>query len=323
MIITRSPLRISIFGGGTDLINFYSQHGSKFISLAIDKYVYSVIHNPFEQKYFLKYRQSEVVNDVSLIKNELLKSVLLSTNTNTPLEISTMADIPYGSGLGSSGAYISSLVHALSKNKNLDSKLSRYKLAKLASKIETSHFDNKNVGLQDTYASIFGGLKLYSVDKSGKVSVKNLLSHDDVNAFTNNLSLYFTNKTRKTTNQNSKLHKNNQQRNLLKVKEIAIKGKKAIQDKDHNVIGDLLYKQWLLKYERQPSSFHKKINFIIEECMEEGALGGKLIGAGGGGFVLIYTKRKNNKKIEKIMESNEYKKINFNADHSGTDLFQI
>ena len=183
MIITRSPLRISIFGGGTDLEYFYSNHGSKFISLAIDKYVYSIIHEPFEEKYILKYRKNEIVNDVKFIKNELLKKILLEADIKTPIEISTLADIPYGSGLGSSGAYISSLLHSLSKEKSLKSEKSKFELAKKASKIETSHFDNKIVGLQDTYASIFGGLKIYTVSKAGNVKVDNLMNVNRVDKF--------------------------------------------------------------------------------------------------------------------------------------------
>ncbi len=323
MIIARSPLRISLFGGGTDLKNFYSNHGSNFISLAIDKYVYSIIHEPFEEKYILKYRKSEVVNEIKFIKNELLKQILLDADIKIPLEISTLADIPYGSGLGSSGAYISSLLHSLSKEKNLDSKKNRFELAKKASKIETSHFDNKIVGLQDTYVSVFGGLKNFTISKTGNVTVKSLMTDNQVNQFTKRLSLFYTNKRRKTTMQHSTLSKLNQEKNLLEVKKIASKGKKALLDRDHETIGTLIYKQWKLKYDRQPSSFHKKINHVIEEAISAGALGGKLIGAGGGGFILLYLDDQKNKDIEALMEKNNFKNIKFNADHTGTSSFTI
>ncbi len=323
MIITRSPLRISIFGGGTDLEYFYSNHGSKFISLAIDKYVYSIIHEPFEEKYILKYIKNEIVNDIKFIKNELLKKILLEADIKTPIEISTLADIPYGSGLGSSGAYISSLLHSLSKEKSFKSEKNKFELARKASKIETSHFDNKIVGLQDTYASIFGGLKIYTVSKAGNVKVDNLMNVKRVDKFAGRLSLFYTNKTRKTTMQNSKLSTGNQEKNLLEVKKIALKGSKALIDGDHKTIGHLLHKQWKLKYERQPSSFHKKINNVIEESVSAGALGGKLIGAGGGGFILLYLDGHQNKKIEKIMKENNYKNIKFNADHVGTNSFTV
>ncbi len=323
MIITRSPLRISIFGGGTDLEYFYSKHGSRFISLAIDKYVYSIIHEPFEEKYILKYRKNEIVNDIKFIKNELLKKILLEADIKTPIEISTLADISYGSGLGSSGAYISSLLHSLSADKSLKSEKSKFELARKASKIETSHFDNKIVGLQDTYASIFGGLKTYTVSKTGNVRVDNLINANRIDKFAGRLSLFYTNKTRKTVMQNLKLSTANQEKNLLEVKKIALKGSKALIDGDHKTIGHLLHKQWKLKYERQPSSFHKKINNVIEESVSAGALGGKLIGAGGGGFILLYLDGHQNKKIEKIMKENNYKNIKFNADHVGTHSFTV
>ena len=161
--------------------------------------------------------------------------------------------------MGSSGAYISSLLHSLSKEKSLKSEKSKFELAKKASKIETSHFDNKIVGLQDTYASIFGGLKIYTVSKAGNVKVDNLMNVNRVDKFVGRLSLFYTNKTRKTTMQNSKLSTGNQEKNLLEVKKIALKGSRALIDGDHKTIGHLLHKQWKLKYERQPSSFHKKI----------------------------------------------------------------
>ena len=316
MIISKAPLRISLFGGGTDLKHFYKKNGSKFVSLAIDKYVYSIINEPFENKYFLKYRKNEEVFNISEIKNELLKEILLSAGIKDPIEISSFADIPFGTGLGSSGAYIVSMLKSLNNYQgSIDQK---HKLAKLASEIEVSHFDNDIVGLQDTYVSAFGGLKKYVIDKKGNVNVHNLLSEDRVNKFTEKINIYFTNKTRKSSNQKSKLDEKQNQINLNKVAKIADQGVKALIDNDEKKIGELMNEQWLLKLQRQPSLFHKNINKHLLTLKDKGALGGKLIGAGGGGFILVFSNKNKIPVIDEYMNANQFRKVKFKPDHNGT-----
>jgi D-glycero-alpha-D-manno-heptose-7-phosphate kinase len=320
MIVSKSPLRISLFGGGTDIKSFYSKFGSRFISLAIDKYVYSLIHEPFEEQFFLKYRKNEIVKDIELIKNELLKDILIKLNLKKPLEISNFADIPFGTGLGSSGAYIVSMVNALNSypDKSYKNSSSYKKLLALnSSKIETNFFNNNIVGLQDTYISTYGGLKSFAISKSGNVAVKDLVSKSDVKKFSEQLFLFFTNKVRRTNNQKSKLSKKEHEANLHKVLQMEKMGKEYLLAMDSESIGRLLYEQWLLKLKRNPSPFHKKIDEIIEDSIKFGAYGGKLIGAGGGGFILIHSNKKHITKINEIMIKNNFKHVKFEPDFDG------
>jgi len=326
MIISKSPLRISLFGGGTDIKSFYSKFGSKFISLSINKYVYSLIHEPFEEQFFLKYRKNEIVNDIESIKNDLLKEILIKLNIKKPLEISNFADIPYGTGLGSSGAYIVSMINALNSypDKSYKNNASYKKLlAKNSSKIEINFFNNNIVGLQDTYISTYGGLKSFAVSKSGNVAVKDLVSKSDVKKFSEQLFLFFTNKVRSTNDQKTKLSTEEHEANLHKVLQMEKMGKDFLLAKDNESIGRLLYEQWLLKLKRNPSPFHKKINEIIKDSIKFGAYGGKLIGAGGGGFILIHSNKKNITKINEIMIKNNFKHVNFEADFDGASKLII
>ena len=251
MIFSRAPLRISVGGGGTDLPSYYLKRNGFVVSAAINKYIYISIGQTFNKKFLLKYSKFEEVNDIKKIKHPLFRETLKELKIRTPVNISSHADIPSGSGLGSSGCFTVALIKALNgiRNKKIDNK----KLAELACKIEITKL-KEPVGKQDQYASTFGGLRSYNFLKSGEVIIKNIkIKKKKLINFKNSLSMYYTGILRdsydilKTQDIKSKRMNKEMLINLDMIKEMGFNTKYILEKGNIEEYGYLLNDHWKTK----------------------------------------------------------------------------
>lgn len=296
MIIVKSPLRISIGGGGTDLPNYYKKKGGQVISTTINKYVYLIINKPFNKEFILKYSENERVTKIKNIKHKILKKLLSEKKYKCEaIEISVLADVPAGTGLGSSGAFTTALIKALNAYFNI--KDNKELVASYATKIERATI-NKSLGLQDQYASSYGGFNIYKFNKFS-TEVSNIkINKIFRKRLDRNLLLFNTGIYRKSIailkNQNSKIKGDPDiVKKLDRIKEIAKDMHQSIINENFYEIGNLLNEQWLLKKSTSSLISNKKIDDLIEYGLNNGASGCKLLGAGAGGFLLFLTKDRN------------------------------
>ena len=325
MIFSRAPLRISVGGGGTDLPSYYLKRNGFVVSAAINKYIYISIGQTFNKKFLLKYSKFEEVNDIKKIKHPLFRETLKELKIRTPVNISSHADIPSGSGLGSSGCFTVALIKALNgiRNKKIDNK----KLAELACKIEITKL-KEPVGKQDQYASTFGGLRSYNFLKSGEVIIKNIkIKKKKLINFKNSLSMYYTGILRdsydilKTQDIKSKRMNKEMLINLDMIKEMGFNTKYILEKGNIEEYGYLLNDHWKTKKKRSPNMTSKFINKLYDYGLKNGATGGKLIGAGGGGFLLFFSN--NIKELDAAFNKINIKKMNFDFEFDGAKILSI
>lgn len=292
MIITRAPFRIPLGGGGTDLPSYYKKYGGKFVSAAIDKYMVVIVNQPIVDNLIrLKYSKSETVKNLDKIKHTLVREALKLTNIKDTIEISSIADIPAGTGMGSSGSYLVALLKALHTLKEEES--SPKQLAQEACLIEIEKL-NYPVGKQDQYIASYGGVTEFNISKKGIVTSKKInLSKQFLRELENSLLLFYTGITRpshKVLNQQNRAITNSNQeviKHLHQIKEIGIEISKSLIKNDIASFGKLIDEHWKSKQELTNNITSPKINRWYKIGKEAGALGGKLIGAGGGGFLLF------------------------------------
>lgn len=323
MIITRTPMRISIGGGGTDLPSFYSRSGSYFISAAIDKYFYIVVQ---ERKYYdeflLKYSKTESVEKVNYIKNEIIRECLKLLKINKPLEIVPISDIGGETGLGSSGAFTVGLLNALHIYKR--EVITQQQLAEEACHIAIDALKHPS-GKQDEYIASFGGLTAFRISKGGKVAVlRDEFNEDFVRELEHYLYMFYTGIRRKSKNilelQKKATEKNDAQiiNNLKEVQKLGIKITNALKSQDVHRFGELLDEHWELKRKRSKTT-NDKIDKWYKLAKQNGALGGKIMGAGGGGFFLFYCE-KNAPYLIDALTKNGLMHVPFNFDYQGTKV---
>ena len=323
MIISRSPLRISLGGGGTDIPSFYQKHDGFVMAAAINKYVYTSIIEPYANGFFLKYSSLEKVKNINKIKHPIIREVLLKYKLNLKrIEITTLADIPSGTGLGSSGSFTNSLIKALYAFNNRS--INTEKLSEESCDIEINRLKNP-VGKQDQYISAYGGIKNFVFKKNNKVIVSNTkISRDTFFELEDNLLLFFTGFTRssstilKKQDVDSKKNIHEMIENLKKIKKIGLEAKKLIENNDLKKYGELMNYHWKKKIERSKNITNKKINYIYEEALKSGAIGGKLVGAGGGGFLMFYAHDKT--ALRKKMLNLKIQELIFKFDTEGTKI---
>lgn len=323
MIISKSPLRISLGGGGTDLASYYEKYGGFFISAAINRYVYTCINRPFNEKIILKYSKNENVSSVDEISHNIIREVIRYVNSSeTAIEITSLADIPSGTGLGSSGSFTTSLLKGVLAyyGRTIDER----SLAELACTIEIDIL-GESIGKQDQYISAFGGIKAFSIDQKGKVSIVDLLIEKEViKYFEERLLLFFTGFTRDATsilkNQKIRSEENDESmiNNLHQVKDIGYECKDAIEENNFERFGDLLNQHWDIKTKRSPGMTNSTINNLYQLALANGARGGKLIGAGGGGFLLFYANRP--AQLRTYMQSMGVQEVEFRFEMTGCKL---
>ena len=319
MIIVRSPLRISIGGGGTDIPSYYEKKESFFISAAINKYVYVTITRPFEKGIYLKYSRIEKRNKISSINHKIIKEVLKKKLKEKRIEITTLTDIPTKTGLGSSGSFSTALIKALYLYNQ--KKIGKRDLAELACDIEINKLKQSS-GKQDQYISVFGGISEFRINKKGYVSVGKLkISNKTFINLENNLLLFFTGFSRNSSlilnEQNKKTLQNSSQilKNLDYVKELGLEIKKNLIKGDCKEFGRLMNEHWINKLKRSKNMSNSTIDNIYNFALNNGALGGKLIGAGGGGFLMFYSD--NPKKLRLAMKKKKIEEVNFKFDFDG------
>ncbi|HSW70134.1 MAG TPA: galactokinase [Gammaproteobacteria bacterium] len=323
MIVVRSPLRISLGGGGTDLPSYYENYGGFLIAAAIDKYVYITLHQTFAEEIILKYSKLEHVKSVEHIEHpivrEVLKHVGISTNR---LEITSMADIPAGTGLGSSGSFTTALIkalHTLQKNP-----IHPKELAEIACHIEINLL-KEPIGKQDQYIAAFGGMTCFNFLSDHRVEVQPLrIKPEILYTLEDNLLLFFTGYSRSASSilqeQNTKSKKNdsNMLDNLHLIKELGIKSKEALENSDINKFVELMNVHWEHKKRRSIQMSNNQIEEWYTLARNNGALGGKIIGAGGGGFFMFYAEDK--MRLRQVMRAAGLQEVRFRFDFSGTQV---
>ena len=323
MIISRSPLRISLGGGGTDIPSFYEKHEGFVMAAAINKYVYTSIIEPYANGFFLKYSKLEKIKDIKKIKHPIIREVLLKYKFNLKrIEITTLADIPAGTGLGSSGSFTNSLIKALYAFNNRS--INTERLSEESCDIEINRLKNP-VGKQDQYISAYGGIKNFIFKKNNKVIVSNTkISRDIFFELEDNLLLFFTGFTRssstilKKQDVYSKKNIYEMIENLKNIKKMGLEAKKLIENNDLKKYGELMNYHWRKKIERSKNITNKKINYLYEEALKNGAIGGKLVGAGGGGFLMFYADDKTS--LRKKMLNLKVEELKFKFDTEGTKI---
>ena len=321
MIITRTPLRISLGGGGTDIPSFYRQNDHGFlIAAAISKYVYISVNENFENNILLRYSEVEKVSSVDVVKHPLLRECLIATGVTGKIEISSMADVPAGTGLGSSGSFCVGALKALSLHNHKN--LSALELAELACDIEINRL-GEPTGKQDQYISAFGGISTFSFNSDGSVIHEFIqISKQTRQNIEENLLLFYTGIQRSASAALSteEVHESskNKNDNLVETRNIGYKTRDILKSGDMEAFGQILTEQWKLKHHRQPSKLHQQIDEWIQIGISSGALGGKLVGAGGGGFLLFYAERKN--ELRKAMEKIGLTELDFRIDNEGTSV---
>ena len=322
MIIVRSPLRISLGGGGTDLKSYYSNNEGFLIAAAINKYIYISLNDPFRDKKIIKYSQVEEVDKITDIKHPIFREVIKEMNYNSPVELTSTADIPGGTGLGSSGSFTVALIKALSQKQRQI--ISKKDLAELACKIEIDIL-NEPIGKQDQYISSFGGLTCFEYKMDGQVIVSSLnISNENLFFLEENLLMFFTGVTRKASSilkdqdNRSKNHDDDMIDRLNDVKKRGIMSKEALEKGDFEKFGNLMHEHWQEKQNRSRGMSNDKINNWYNLGKENGAIGGKLIGAGGGGFLMFLARDKN--KLRSVMVKEGLIEVDFKFDFQGTKV---
>lgn len=330
MIIVKAPVRISIGGGGTDLPSYFSKFGGEWISAAIDQYIYIIINKRFENTIRVSYSKTEEVDNPAKIQHPIVREVLKFLHIDGGLEIVSVADIPSNTGLGTSGSFTVALLMALhtylqdTQKRNVPNK---NEIAEQAYYI-ASNLLKEPSGKQDEYISAIGGLTNFSVSKKGKVKVDPFyplkIPYEVVNELEHNLLMFYTGIRRSSTNilkKQAVATQNNKKdmiQNLHIVKSIGQQIKKALEKGDLTQFGKLLDLHWREKVKRADTS-NAKINEWYQIAKEAGAIGGKLMGAGGGGFFLFYCD-KNKNKLREAMRTQGLVEKPFNFDFEGVKV---
>jgi D-glycero-alpha-D-manno-heptose-7-phosphate kinase len=288
VIIVQTPLRISLFGGGTDFPDYFRVKGGNVLSSAIDKYIYVIIKQRFEDQIRISYTKTEIVNRVDDIGHELIREALKMTGIKKCVEIVTMGDIPAGTGLGSSSTVTVGALHAFHTYCNQSINIE--KLAREACEIECDIL-NKPIGYQDQYIASYGGLRFFEFHQDGSVSHQIVeIDPEITNQLSNRLMLFFSGTTRKSETilfeQKNNIHNNLNA--LSKLKEITCEARIALTEGRLNAIGHLLRESWELKKSLAVGICNGELEEIYQIALKAGALGGKVTGAGGGGFLMLY-----------------------------------
>lgn len=299
MIITRTPFRMSFAGGGSDIASFYEKHGGCVLSTTINKYMYISVHPSFESMdTVLKYSQTEIVNDVNEINHKYFKEVLNMLRISG-VEITSTADVPAGTGLGSSSSFTVGLLHALYSYKGKF--VSKEKLAQKACEIEIEHLKNP-IGKQDQYAAAYGGLNYYQFNKDGSVFVEPIIMKNSMyQQLEKNLMMFYTGQLHSASKilkeQSGNITSGDKEANQLRMCELARELKDELQHNNIDAMGEILHEGWTLKRTLANGISNPVIDEYYDIAMKHGAIGGKLLGAGGGGFLLFYVPEKRQQEV--------------------------
>jgi D-glycero-alpha-D-manno-heptose-7-phosphate kinase len=288
MIIVQTPLRISFLGGGTDFPSFYEEDGGNVLTSAIDKYIYVIIKQRFDDKIRIGYTRTEIVDSVDDIQHELIREAMRLTGIKKGVEVTTMGDIPAGSGLASSSAVTVGALHAMYTY--LGESVSAAQLAREACQIEIDIL-KKPIGIQDQYICALGGMRFIEFHPDGQVSNEHITLDSRLkNRLNESLLLFYTGMTRSadTILGEQKINIKNTRDLLNQLKYMACIAREELASGNLDVIGELLHQNWILKKRLASQITNPTIDAIYDAALKAGAIGGKITGAGGGGFFLIY-----------------------------------
>jgi D-glycero-alpha-D-manno-heptose-7-phosphate kinase len=321
MIIARSPLRVTLGGGGTDLPSYYERNGGFLVAAAIDKYVYITIHETFVDDLIVKYSKLERVPSADQIEHPIFREALRMPGIGGgALEISSMADIPAGTGLGSSGSFTTALLKALHTYKK--DIIHPRELAEQACHIEIDVL-REQIGKQDQFIAAFGGVTCFTFSPQGQVDASPAqMSTETLYNLEENLLLFFTGYSRSASavledqNQRTLQRDRDVERNLTELKEIALRSRSALESGDLACFAELLNAQWEHKKQRTRSATNSVIDDWYTLGRQNGAVGGKLVGAGGGGFLMFYAEDKT--RLRHAMIEAGLREVRFRFDFAGT-----
>jgi D-glycero-alpha-D-manno-heptose-7-phosphate kinase len=295
VIFSRAPLRISLGGGGTDLPSYYREHGGFLVSGAIDKYVYMLTHTVFQSRYRMKYSELEEVDEVSQIRHPILREALARHWRGNPLEIASVADVPAGTGMGSSGAYTVCLLKGLAQARQTS--ITAGALAEAACEIEIDVL-GEPVGKQDQYVAAHGGICAYTFNPDDSVEVEPLeLEPGVLRRLRDQLLLFYTGEARSASHvladqdERSKAADQQMLDNLHATKDLGRRSYDLLRNGDLDAYAELMHEHWENKRRRSPGMTDEHIDRLYTLARRSGCLGGKLVGAGGGGFLLVYAKQ--------------------------------
>lgn len=289
MIITKTPLRISFLGGGTDFRAFFRQEEGWVLSSAIDKFIYVIIKERFDSKIRVGYTRTELVDTIDELQHELVRESLRKTGITQGVEISTMADIPSeGSGLGSSSTVTVGLLNAMYTY--LGTPVTHEQLAREACEIEIDVL-GKPIGVQDQYIAAYGGQRFLFFGRNDQIRVQHLgLNQEQLRKLNQHLMLFYTNVARKAESvlaeQTQNIEANNKL--LCQMKELALQARSALESHAFDTFGALLDESWQVKKQLASRVSNSVIDDLYNAARKAGAIGGKISGAGGGGFLLLY-----------------------------------
>ena len=301
MIITRTPFRISFAGGGSDIAVFYEKHGGCVLSTSINKYMYISVHPSFSRgETILKYAKTETVTDLDDIEHKYFKKILLDIHG---VEIVSTADVPAGTGLGSSSSFTVGLLHALYAYSG--KYVSKERLASEACNIEIGHLKNP-IGKQDQYAAAYGCLNFIQFCKDGSVIVDPVIMDDAVRRdLEGNLMMFYTGELHSAPEilreQSNNIISGDKEKKQLKMCQLAKDLREELQSNNIDALGEILHENWMLKKTLASGITTEIIDTAYDTAMANGAMGGKLLGAGGGGFLLLYVPKKDQEKVRNAL----------------------
>jgi D-glycero-alpha-D-manno-heptose-7-phosphate kinase len=289
MIIVQTPLRISLFGGGTDFPSFFKSEGGCVLTTAIDKYIFVTIKKRFDQKLRIGYTRTEMVDSVDMIQHELIREALLKTGIDKGVEVTTIGDIPEaGSGLGSSSTVTVGALQAMyTYNGEI---VGAERLAREACEIEIDTLE-RPIGIQDQYIAAYGGFRLMEFHPDQSVSTQRvIMDKNQVRKLNESLMLFYTGVTRKSSTilEEQKTNINHRLAILRQIKQMAYDAKRELECGNVDAIGEMLHDSWILKRELASQITNETINDLYTAARKAGAIGGKITGAGGGGFLLLF-----------------------------------
>ena len=320
MIITRTPFRISLVGGGTDLPSFYHQHEGCVLSTTIDKYMYIVLHPTFNKEdTIVKYNKTEIVRNVKDIQHPIARELLLKHNVSG-IEVTSMADVLSGTGLSTSSAYTVGLINALHSYK--DEYYSQAQIAEEACDLELNIL-KEPIGKQDQYGTAIGGLKMIKFLPTDEVKIKPIyLKHDVMVALNNNLMLFYTGITHSASEilkeqSNNIINEKEKFDKLVQMTDLVYDTRRALSRENLDEIGYILHKNWMLKRELASKISNPIIDKYYNCAIDNGALGGKLLGAGSGGFLLFYCPQEKQNQLRTALDLVE---MPFTFEEEGTKI---
>jgi D-glycero-alpha-D-manno-heptose-7-phosphate kinase len=322
MIIARSPLRISLGGGGTDLPSYYRRHGGLVLAAAIDRYVYITVHTTFVKDIIVKYSRLERVASVAEIQHPIIREALTLLGLGESLEITSMADIPAGTGLGSSGSFTTALLKALHTYRRHP--VLAQDLAQQACDIEINRL-GEPVGKQDQYISAFGGLMCFEFAPDGTVAAAPLrIDSETLFNLEDNLLLFFTGYSRsagailKEQDDRSRQDDRAMLENLHYIKAIGARSRDLLEKGDLVAFGELMNEHWQHKKRRADQMTNPAIDCWYDLALKNGAVGGKLVGAGCGGFLMFYATDKT--RLRHVLRAEGLQEVRFRFDFEGAKI---